>query len=279
MLKTAPGQRRDTSAAQRSSFTSMNTLRNPLLWITCLVMLTLSLFAQDTTPTEPLPLAQSIEAFVIGLAIKHPWIASALLLLGTLRLIIKPLMSLIRLVTKSTSTPADDQFLDKVEASWLWTAFLFIVDWLTSIKLPAAKARPSTSPPARGRAWLFLFCLLPFALLIGGCGTVGQVDTTYNPDGSVGASTTLTINSNANVVAGGTYNPANGNWTASVSIVFKDEISAAIATTELAKYNLGPAPYTRSGLVWRIEKFDFKNPYHITVLEVAQKAGATWSNR
>lgn len=257
----------------------MKTLRNPLLWIIAMVMLTLSAFAQEIGPAAPATLAQSLEGWIIGLAVDHPWIVSVLVLVGTLRILIKPLMTFARLAVGQTASAKDDAILDAVERSWIYTAFLFLLDWLASIKLPAKSAATATDKPSRGRAFLFMaFILLPSTFILASCGALkpsGAIDTTYGADGTVTASTGLDIGTNATVVGSGSYNVATGNWTAGISIVFKDELSAAAAASELAAYNIGPAPYTRSGLEWKIAKFDRKSAAQLTTIEVALKNGAT----
>jgi len=127
---------------------------------------------------------------------------------------------------------------------------------------------------------LILASLLPFAFALSlvSCGSIkphGTVDTTYGADGTVTAGTGIDIGTNATVVGSGSYNVATGHWTAGISIVFKDEATAALAAAELAAYNLGPAPYTRSGVEWRIANFDRKSAAQLTTIEVALKNGAT----
>ena len=131
--------------------------------------------------------------------------------------------------------------------------------------------------PKLPTALLLLFFILPFAFAIGGCGSIkphGTVDTTYGADGTVTAGTGIDIGTNATLVGSGSYNVATGHWTAGISIVFKDELSAASAAAELALYNVGPAPYTRSGLEWQIPKYT-RTVAQLTAIEVALKNGAT----
>jgi len=137
-----------------------------------------------------------------------------------------------------------------------------------------AKARAPKIPTT-----VILASLLPFAFALSlvSCGSIkphGTVDTTYAADGTVTAGTGIDIGTNATVVGSGSYNVATGNWTAGISIVFKDELSAAAAAAELSLYNLGPAPYTRSGVEWKIAKWT-RTPAQLTAVEVALKNGAT----
>ncbi len=65
----------------------------------------------------------------------NPYWSSFLLFVAGLRVIMKPLSSLLREFVKFTPGPADDIWLDKLEKSKGYAAFLYILDWLTSIKL------------------------------------------------------------------------------------------------------------------------------------------------
>lgn len=138
-----------------------------------------------------------------------------------------------------------------------------------------AKGRTPKLPVA-----LLAFLLLPSTfILLTGCNTIkphGNVDVTYAQDGTVTAGTGLDIGTNATVVGTGSYNTSTGQWTAGISIVFKDAATAAAAAADLALYNLGPAPLVRSGgAEWRLDNYDADNRYHAHVVESALKFGAT----
>lgn len=68
-----------------------------------------------------------------------PWLATILMVVGALRLVIKPLVSIWKSVAESTPTKVDDELVAKVEASGWYKAVIFVVDWLSSIKLPGSK--------------------------------------------------------------------------------------------------------------------------------------------
>ena len=53
---------------------------------------------------------------------------------GALRLVVKPLMSGLRLVANQTPTATDNKMLDEVEASNAYKSVLYVLDWLTSVK-------------------------------------------------------------------------------------------------------------------------------------------------
>ncbi len=73
--------------------------------------------------------------FILGLAASYPIITTILAIMGVVRVVMKPVMSIIRMVVKATPSKADDKKLNEVERSWWWKAILYILDLLTSIKL------------------------------------------------------------------------------------------------------------------------------------------------
>lgn len=60
-------------------------------------------------------------------------------LVGTFRLIDKPLMVLLHTIVAATPSKKDDEQLQKVLASPAYKAFRFFVDYLLSLKLPKEK--------------------------------------------------------------------------------------------------------------------------------------------
>lgn len=144
-----------------------NCTLTPWFWavITILMFaLGFTCFGQETNAVAPADapaqVTGGVTEAIIALAIKYPAFASFLLILGTLRLCMKPLMAMIRMIVSSTETKADDAVLDKVERSWLFTGFLFALDWLTSIKLKPSSSSSSSSStsskPLDVGCWLLL---------------------------------------------------------------------------------------------------------------------------
>lgn len=76
-----------------------------------------------------------VAAFILQFATNHPYILTALMIIGSLRAILKPLFALAQAYVKSTETTADDEALDRVEKSKAYKALLFVLDYLASIKL------------------------------------------------------------------------------------------------------------------------------------------------
>jgi len=76
-----------------------------------------------------------IAELLIGFASGNPIVASILMVIGILRVTIKPLMSVVHIIVDATATKKDNEAVEKVEASKGWKTFLYIIDWLGSIKL------------------------------------------------------------------------------------------------------------------------------------------------
>lgn len=64
----------------------------------------------------------------------HPDITTILALVGLLRAINKPLFALMRAYVAKTQSKKDDKLLEKIERSKHYKTFLFLLDWLGSVK-------------------------------------------------------------------------------------------------------------------------------------------------
>lgn len=76
-----------------------------------------------------------MEEMLLALIGKYPMVASVLSILGLIRLIVKPIMEVIKAYVEFTPNKEDDSFVNKVIASPIYNKFLFILDWLFSIKI------------------------------------------------------------------------------------------------------------------------------------------------
>jgi hypothetical protein len=65
---------------------------------------------------------------------KYPVLVSALLVMGVLRAVNKPLFSLLRTFVISTPNKTDDKVLDEVEASKVYKTVVYVLDWVASVK-------------------------------------------------------------------------------------------------------------------------------------------------
>lgn len=80
-----------------------------------------------------------MEHLILWAALKHPWIATALLVIGILRTINKPALALLWRFVRFTPWRGDDILLERVERSKSYRIALFLLDWLASIKLPKTR--------------------------------------------------------------------------------------------------------------------------------------------
>ena len=62
--------------------------------------------------------------------------ATFFMIIGVLRFVFKPLVTIITNYVKFTPNIIDDQLWSKITSSKGWIGFCFLVDWLLSIKLP-----------------------------------------------------------------------------------------------------------------------------------------------
>ncbi len=62
-------------------------------------------------------------------------VVQILSVVGLLRILIKPIMEMVKAYTAFTPSTKDDSFVNKVIASPIYTKLLFVLDWLTSIKI------------------------------------------------------------------------------------------------------------------------------------------------
>ena len=65
----------------------------------------------------------------------NPRIASFILTVGGLRLVLKPLMTGLHNMAKESQNLAMDEFLIHIERSKLYKIFVWILDYLASVKL------------------------------------------------------------------------------------------------------------------------------------------------
>lgn len=80
-----------------------------------------------------------MEELLVDLVTKYPLAATIVGVIGVLRLVFKPVMSAARSIVEATPSQKDNEFLDKLEASKIYKAVAYVVDWFASIKLPGQK--------------------------------------------------------------------------------------------------------------------------------------------
>jgi len=77
---------------------------------------------------------QIIIGLISGFAVKYPIVASVVAVVGTLRLIIKPIMVAAQAVVDATPSEKDNKVVKKVEESKFYKFLMFILDYVASVK-------------------------------------------------------------------------------------------------------------------------------------------------
>ena len=62
------------------------------------------------------------------------WLVSAVSIIGSLRVFLKPIMSIARTYVDFSKSEKDNIQLDSIESSKVYTGIIYALDWLTSIK-------------------------------------------------------------------------------------------------------------------------------------------------
>ncbi|MEW6303501.1 MAG: hypothetical protein AB1705_08530 [Verrucomicrobiota bacterium] len=96
--------------------------------------------AQPIDPAAAGPEA-SAPGWVLELVTKLPWLSTVLLVIGVLRVAVKPAMALFYTIVKATPTDWDDKLYERVESSKVYKAICFALDWLASVKLVHPKTK------------------------------------------------------------------------------------------------------------------------------------------
>lgn len=80
-----------------------------------------------------------MEELLLELVMKHPALMTVVAVVGTFRLVFKPLVAGIKAVVAASPSKADDAVVEKVEASKAFKTMAWLADYLLSIKLPGQK--------------------------------------------------------------------------------------------------------------------------------------------
>ena len=87
----------------------------------------------------PVPDPSGIAGFFVGLAAQYPWLATVLLIIGGLRCVFKPLMSVIDGYVKGNCSPEEYAKLQTFEAGPIYKWLNFGLDFVGSVKLPVVQ--------------------------------------------------------------------------------------------------------------------------------------------
>lgn len=82
--------------------------------------------------------------FIVTFMSQYPVLASVFMVIGVLRAINKPLFAFLHSVADATPTQKDNEILEQVEKSKVYSYISFALDYFASVKMPvknvAAKA-------------------------------------------------------------------------------------------------------------------------------------------
>lgn len=85
-------------------------------------------------PISPV-VADPVAGFIADLAVKYPWVTAALSIIGILRLVFKPIMTLLAQRAAATESTEDDDRLVAVQKSWAFRALAWVLDYTASVKI------------------------------------------------------------------------------------------------------------------------------------------------
>ena len=71
---------------------------------------------------------------VAQLMVQFPWIATIFMVIGVIRVVVKPLMELAKSVAASTPSAKDDAVVASLESNKTYKTLLFVIDWIFSLK-------------------------------------------------------------------------------------------------------------------------------------------------
>src|SRR3954466_849220 len=100
--------------------------------------------AAETAPTSSFGETNPFQPLLDGLIGKYGWITTVVLVIGSLRILFKPVMLAIESYVKQTPSESDDARLAKFEGGFIYKTIAFALDFGASIKLPLIK--PPTDP-------------------------------------------------------------------------------------------------------------------------------------
>jgi hypothetical protein len=72
---------------------------------------------------------------ILGLFKSLPeWLMVVIMIMGSLRLVVKPVLELVKAIVLITPSKNDDELPAKIEKSGVYKAVIFVLDWFASIK-------------------------------------------------------------------------------------------------------------------------------------------------
>lgn len=117
-----------------------------LLFAVLTLFLPVIAFGQDTAPElgsvspEVIAFSKALGPYITAAITEFPILANFVAILGSLRMIFKPLMSLIWSIVNVTTTGSDNEKYNKVTNHKLFGIFAYLLDYAASIKAKNPKA-------------------------------------------------------------------------------------------------------------------------------------------
>jgi len=75
---------------------------------------------------------------ILTWASTYPIVSTILMVVGVLRVVIKPLMSLLNAYVLATPSPSDNEWLRGFQEGKVYSIIIYVLDWLGSVKIPVA---------------------------------------------------------------------------------------------------------------------------------------------
>lgn len=77
-----------------------------------------------------------MDLLLLDLVSKYPVVTSVIAIVGILRLIVKPIVSILESIAAATESKVDDIALEKVKTSAIYKGLVWLLDYVASVKLP-----------------------------------------------------------------------------------------------------------------------------------------------
>jgi len=106
-------------------------------YLAILVFMICGLAFAQVDPEQGAAIAKPVIEMLLG--ILPAGVVSALVIIGGLRVVFKPLMALFEAISIATPSKKDDELYKKVVEGNTYKTIRFIFDYIASIKLPAKK--------------------------------------------------------------------------------------------------------------------------------------------
>jgi len=150
-LLAASPLRRITNTSTSNTPRSWRLKREFLLTSVLAIFAAASAFGTETNaftiPADTIN-ANPLQPLLDGLLGKYGWLTTVILIVGSLRILFKPVMLALENYVRQTPSPNDDERLAKFEAGPVYKIIAFLLDFGASIKLPLVSP-PSKSDPAQ----------------------------------------------------------------------------------------------------------------------------------